>query len=86
MVGSSGLVVLAGETSWLIGFGAAGVLMLADGGDERVVMPHPPERHPARRRVPACRRRREGARVLAGVPDVPRPSRTPSSVLAFLFF
>ncbi len=46
IVGSSLLVVLAGRTSWLLGFGAAGVLMILTGLVNAVVMPNPPERHP----------------------------------------
>lgn len=46
IVGSSGLVVLAGKTSWLLGFGAAGVLMVLVGLLNAALMPHPPERHP----------------------------------------
>jgi PAT family beta-lactamase induction signal transducer AmpG len=46
IVGSSVLVVVAGRTSWLLGFGAAGVLMILTGVVNAVVMPHPPERHP----------------------------------------
>jgi PAT family beta-lactamase induction signal transducer AmpG len=45
IVGASVLVYLAGETSWLIGFGAAGLLMIAVGLLNAVVMPNPPERH-----------------------------------------
>ncbi len=43
LVGSSLLVILAGTTNWLIGFGAAGVLMLVTAAVNGVVMPHPPE-------------------------------------------
>jgi MFS transporter, PAT family, beta-lactamase induction signal transducer AmpG len=42
-VGSSGLVVLAGRTSWLLAFGAAGVLMILTAIVNAVVMPRPPE-------------------------------------------
>lgn len=45
-VGKSGLVVLAGMTTWFWGFGAAGVLMLLVAAINAFVMPHPPERHP----------------------------------------
>ena len=45
IVGSSVLVYLAGKTSWLLGFGAAGVLMVLVGLVNAVVMPHPPEGH-----------------------------------------
>jgi MFS transporter, PAT family, beta-lactamase induction signal transducer AmpG len=46
IVGSSVLVVLAGKTSWLWGFGAAGVLMILIALVNAAIMPHPPE-HPA---------------------------------------
>jgi PAT family beta-lactamase induction signal transducer AmpG len=46
IVGSSVLVVLAGKTSWLWGFGAAGVLMILTAVVNAVIMPHPPERAP----------------------------------------
>jgi PAT family beta-lactamase induction signal transducer AmpG len=44
IVGSSVLVVLAGKTSWLWGFGAAGVLMILTAVVNAAIMPHPPER------------------------------------------
>src|SRR3984957_17315696 len=44
VVGSAGLVVLAGKTSWLWGFGAAGVLMILTAVVNAAIMPHPPER------------------------------------------
>ncbi len=43
IVGSSLLVYLAGKTSWLRGFGAAGVLMIVTALINAAVMPHPPE-------------------------------------------
>ncbi len=46
IVGSSLLVVLAGKTSWLWGFGAAGVLMILTAVVNAVIMPHPPEHAP----------------------------------------
>ncbi|HXU65004.1 MAG TPA: MFS transporter [Polyangia bacterium] len=46
IVGSSILVVVAGRTSWLIGFGLAGVLMILTALVNAVVMPNPPEQHP----------------------------------------
>jgi len=46
IVGSSVLVVLAGKTSWLWGFGAAGVLMILTAVVNAAIMPHPPERAP----------------------------------------
>ena len=42
IVGSSVLVVLAGKTSWLWGFGAAGVLMILIALVNAAIMPHPP--------------------------------------------
>ena len=48
IVGASVLVYLAGKTSWLIGFGAAGVLMIVVALVNAAVMPHPPERHATR--------------------------------------
>ena len=47
IVGSSVLVVLAGKTSWLWGFGAAGVLMILIALVNAAIMPHPPEQAPA---------------------------------------
>ena len=35
-----------GRTNWMLGFGAAGVLMILTGVTNRAVMPHPPEHHP----------------------------------------
>jgi len=45
IVGSSALVALAGRTTWLLGFGAAGVLMIVTALVNAVVMPHPVEVH-----------------------------------------
>jgi len=45
IVGSSALVYLAGRTSWLLGFGAAGVLMIVTALVSAAVMPHPVEAH-----------------------------------------
>ena len=45
IVGSSALVYVAGKTSWLLGFGAAGVVMLVTALVNAVVMPKPPEGH-----------------------------------------
>lgn len=45
MVLGGGLVSLAGLTSWLIGFGTAGVVMLVTGIVNALVMPNPPEAH-----------------------------------------
>jgi PAT family beta-lactamase induction signal transducer AmpG len=46
LVGSSLLVFLAGRTNWMLGFGAAGVLMILTGLTNRAIAPHPPEHHP----------------------------------------
>ena len=46
LVGASALVWVADHSTWTMAFGAAGVLMLLTAGVNRVVMPHPPERHP----------------------------------------
>ena len=43
VVGASMLVYLAGRTSWLLGFGAAGVLMILTAIVNAIVMPFPPE-------------------------------------------
>jgi PAT family beta-lactamase induction signal transducer AmpG len=45
-VGSSALVFVAGKTSWLTAFSAAGGLMILTSALNRSVMPHPPEHHP----------------------------------------
>jgi PAT family beta-lactamase induction signal transducer AmpG len=45
IVGSSALVYLAGRTSWLLGFGGAGVLMILTALINAAVMPHPVEAH-----------------------------------------
>jgi PAT family beta-lactamase induction signal transducer AmpG len=55
LVGSSVLVVLAGKTSWLVGFGACGVIMIAVGAVNSLVLPHPAGDHAVTRR-----RTREG--------------------------
>jgi PAT family beta-lactamase induction signal transducer AmpG len=52
IVGSSVLVYLAGRTSWLLGFGAAGVLMILIAVVNAMVMPHPPERDPSAEPLP----------------------------------
>jgi PAT family beta-lactamase induction signal transducer AmpG len=46
IVGSMALVVLAGSTNWMIGFGAAGALMILAAFTNRLVMPNPPEHPP----------------------------------------
>jgi PAT family beta-lactamase induction signal transducer AmpG len=43
IVGSAPIVYLAGKTNWLLGFGAAGVLMILVGLLNAVVMPRPSE-------------------------------------------
>ena len=43
IAGASGLVVLAGQTNWFWGFGAAGVLMILVAAFNARVMPHPAE-------------------------------------------
>ncbi|HVV51562.1 MAG TPA: MFS transporter [Polyangia bacterium] len=53
LVGSSALVYLAGRTSWLLGFGAAGALMILTAVVNAVVMPRPAERD-AREAAPAA--------------------------------
>jgi PAT family beta-lactamase induction signal transducer AmpG len=45
IVGASVLVVLAGRSGWLIGFGAAGVVMILTALVNAAVMPTPVERH-----------------------------------------
>src|SRR5215471_4237241 len=44
LVGGSALVILAARTSWLWGFGAAGVIMCLLAPINAAMMPHPPER------------------------------------------
>lgn len=44
-LGRSPLVVLAGVTSWTLGFGAAGVVMLIVAGVNALLMPHASEHH-----------------------------------------
>ena len=44
IVGSSFLVVLAGRTSWVLGFSAAGAIMLLTALTNAWLLPHPPER------------------------------------------
>jgi PAT family beta-lactamase induction signal transducer AmpG len=44
IAGASGLVVLAGQTNWFWGFGAAGALMILIAALNAGVMPHPAER------------------------------------------
>jgi MFS transporter, PAT family, beta-lactamase induction signal transducer AmpG len=46
LTGKSGLVILAGLTTWFLGFAAAGVLMLIVASINAIVMPHPPDQHP----------------------------------------
>jgi len=47
IVGSSVLVYLAGRTDWLLGFGAAGAIMILTALVNAAVMPHPSEVRPA---------------------------------------
>lgn len=47
IAGSSGLVVLAGQTNWFWGFAAAGLLMVLVAALNAAVLPHPPEQPPA---------------------------------------
>ncbi len=70
IVGSSLLVVLAGKTSWMWGFGAAGVLMILTALVNAAIMPHPPELTP-------------GAEV---APDGAHPPRAVAFVDAFRSF
>ncbi|MES1207968.1 MAG: MFS transporter [Pseudomonadota bacterium] len=48
LVGKSLLVVLAGQTSWFWGFGAAGALMILVAGANALVMPRPSEPKPVK--------------------------------------
>ena len=57
LVGSSALVWVAAQSDWTMGFGAAGLLMLATAGVNRWVMPHPPELHPQETGTGAAHRR-----------------------------
>ncbi|MBC8131428.1 MAG: MFS transporter [Deltaproteobacteria bacterium] len=70
IAGSSGLVVLAGQTNWFWGFGAAGVLMILVAGINAGVMPHPPEQ-PIVARAPGTDVT-AGTAATAGTPAVPR--------------
>jgi len=84
IVGSSGLVVLAGYTNWQIGFAAAGVLMLLTAATNRAVMPHPPER-----KVAAARPQAGGAAKARAFLEAYRTFLTQPNaalVLSFLVF
>ena len=85
IVGSSLLVVAGGRTSWLLGFAAAGVLMIAVGGLNAAVMPHPPEHHPQDGASPKPAAR-EGRAFLRRVPVVSHPAARRALVLSFLLF
>jgi PAT family beta-lactamase induction signal transducer AmpG len=54
LVGSSALVVLAGKTSWMVGFGACGVLMIAVALVNSLTLPRPPGDIGGRRRRDAA--------------------------------
>ena len=69
IVGSSVLVVLAGKTSWLWGFGAAGVLMILTAVVNAAIMPHPPERAPGH---------------LGDPPDAAAANEAPPKAIAFV--
>jgi MFS transporter, PAT family, beta-lactamase induction signal transducer AmpG len=83
IVGASALVYLAGKTSWLIGFGAAGVLMIVVALVNAAVMPHPPERHAGDEPAPGARPPRKGTAFLEAFASfVGQPQAAP--VLAFM--
>ncbi|HMF43666.1 MAG TPA: MFS transporter [Polyangia bacterium] len=46
LIGKSGLVILAGLTTFFLGFAVAGLLMLLVGAVNAIVMPDPPMHHP----------------------------------------
>jgi PAT family beta-lactamase induction signal transducer AmpG len=81
IVGSSALVVLAGRTSWLLGFGAAGVVMLATAMVNALVLPHPPERRPEEATLPAAK---ASAFWAAYKSFLAQPQA--AAVLSFMFF
>ncbi len=82
IVGASVLVYLAGRTSWLIGFGAAGVLMIVVAVVNAAVMPHPPERHATDAPRPGAPPRKGTAFLEAFVSFIGQPQA--ASVLAFM--
>ena len=82
IVGASVLVYLAGKTSWLIGFGAAGILMIVVAVLNAAVMPHPPERHAADAPRPGAPPRKGTAFLEAFASFIGQPQA--ASVLAFM--
>jgi PAT family beta-lactamase induction signal transducer AmpG len=83
IVGSGALVYLAGHSSWVWGFAAAGALMVVTGIANRFVMPHPPERHPQDATATATHKRpRAFAFLEAYVSFLTQPKA--ALVLAFL--
>jgi PAT family beta-lactamase induction signal transducer AmpG len=88
IVGSSLLVYLAGRTSWLLGFGAAGVLMIGIAVVNAVVMPHPPERDPSAAPLPTEPRQARAAKTAAFVAAYRSFLTQPQAalVLSFLLF
>jgi PAT family beta-lactamase induction signal transducer AmpG len=83
IVGSSVLVYLAGKTNWLLGFGAAGALMILIALVNAAVMPRPPEpvAEPAR---PGARGSKGAAFIAAFRSFVTQPQAV--LVLSFLLF
>jgi MFS transporter, PAT family, beta-lactamase induction signal transducer AmpG len=88
IVGSSVLVYLAGRTSWLLGFGAAGVLMILTAIVNATVMPHPPERDPSLEPLPIEARQARAAKSAAFVAAYRSFLTQPQAalVLSFLLF
>ena len=88
IVGSSLLVYLAGRTSWLLGFGAAGVLMILIAIVNATVMPHPPERDPSAEPLPTEPRAARAARTAAFMAAYRSFLTQPQAalVLSFLLF
>jgi PAT family beta-lactamase induction signal transducer AmpG len=85
IVGSSLLVVLAGKTSWLWGFAAAGVLMILTAVVNAAIMPHPPELAPTDQVAPDGRPRPAGiAYVDAFRSFITQPQA--ALVLSFMLF
>jgi PAT family beta-lactamase induction signal transducer AmpG len=82
IVGASVLVYLAGKTSWLIGFGAAGVLMIVVALVNAAVMPHPPERRAVDAVPPGVTRPKGTAFLEAFASFIGQPQA--ASVLAFM--
>jgi PAT family beta-lactamase induction signal transducer AmpG len=85
IVGSSVLVYLAGKTSWLLGFGAAGALMILTAIVNAFVMPRPTEpARPEGASRPELRRARRAAFVAAYRSFVTQPQAV--LVLSFMLF